>query len=53
MALPVLKFVTPKMPLQRSAVDKVLGRGRRIEMHKYVLAARVPTGQWPAAEWCS
>ena len=37
-------------PLQRSGIDKVLGRGRGCPATKRVLRARVPTRQWPAAE---
>lgn len=37
-------------PLQRSGVDKVLGRGRGRAASKQVMRARVLMGQWPAAE---
>jgi hypothetical protein len=40
----------PDNPLQRSGVDKVPGRGRVSVVLKQVLRARVPKGQWPAAE---
>ena len=36
-------------PLQRSGVDKVLGRGRGGEVLEQVMRARVLVGQWPAA----
>ena len=42
--------VTPNKPLQRSGLDKVLGRGRVGEVLEQVLRARVLNGQWPAAE---
>jgi hypothetical protein len=41
---------SPNKPLQRSGVDKVLGRGRVGVVHKQVMRARVLKGQWPAAE---
>jgi hypothetical protein len=37
-------------PLQRSGVDKVLGRGRLGAATKQVMRARVLKYQWPAAE---
>jgi hypothetical protein len=37
-------------PLQRSGMDKVLGRGRGSLMQVQVLRARVLMRQWPAAE---
>jgi hypothetical protein len=37
-------------PLQRSGVDKVLGRGRGEVVREQVLRARVLKRQWPAAE---
>lgn len=40
----------PNNPLQRSGVDKVLGRGRERAASRQVLRARVLMGQWPAAE---
>ena len=40
----------PNKPLQRSGVDKVLGRGRGHAASKQVLRARVLNGLWPAAE---
>jgi hypothetical protein len=40
----------PNKPLQRSGIDKVLGRGRGEGVFEHVLRARVLSGQWPAAE---
>jgi hypothetical protein len=40
----------PNKPLQRSGVDKVLGRGRGDALLEQVMRARVLSGQWPAAE---
>ncbi len=40
----------PNKPLQRSGVDKVLGRGRGDVVLEPVLRARVLMRQWPAAE---
>jgi hypothetical protein len=40
----------PNKPLQRSGLDKVLGRGRGYVVLEQVLRARVLSGQWPAAE---
>ena len=43
-------------PLQRSGIDKVLGRGRRCPAPKQVVLARVLMAQWPAAKrgrWAS
>jgi hypothetical protein len=40
----------PNKPLQRSGVDKVLGRGRGVALLEQVLRARVLVGQWAAAE---
>jgi hypothetical protein len=37
-------------PLQRSGMDKVLGRGRGVAVLEQVPRARVLKGQWPAAE---
>ena len=42
--------LTPNKPLQRSGVDKVLGRGRGRLATKQVQRARVLKGQRPAAE---
>ena len=46
----MLSQVPPNKPLQRSGVDKVLGRGRGVAVLKQVLRARVLMCQWPAAE---
>jgi hypothetical protein len=43
-------FESADKPLQRSGVDKVLGRGRGEAVLDQVLRARVLVGQWPAAE---
>jgi hypothetical protein len=40
----------PNKPLQRSGVDKVLGRGRGDVVLEQVLRARVLKPQWPVAE---
>ena len=40
----------PNKPLQRSGLDKVLGRGRGEVVLEQVLRARVLKPQWPAAE---
>jgi len=40
----------PNNPLQRSGVDKVLGRGRGAVVLEQVLRARVLKRLWPAAE---
>jgi hypothetical protein len=37
-------------PLQRSGLDKVLGRGRAGDVREQVLRARVLKRLWPAAE---
>ena len=37
-------------PLQRSGMDKVIGRGRGEVVLEQVLRARVLIGMWPAAE---
>jgi hypothetical protein len=37
-------------PLQRSGLDKVLGRGRGDDVLEQVRRACVPEGHWPAAE---
>jgi hypothetical protein len=42
--------MTPNKPLQRSGIDKVLGRGRGRAAIKQVPRARVLSRQWPAAE---
>jgi hypothetical protein len=42
--------VAANNPLQRSGVDKVLGRGRGEQVLEQVIRARVLMGQWPAAE---
>ena len=42
--------VTPNNPLQRSGVDKVLGRWRGEVVLEQVRRARVLKGQCPAAE---
>jgi hypothetical protein len=42
--------VPPNKPLQRSGMDKVLGRGRGVEVLVQVLRARVLRPQWPVAE---
>jgi hypothetical protein len=42
--------MAPNKPLQRSGMDKVLGRGRGSEVLEQVLRAHVLIGQWPAAE---
>jgi hypothetical protein len=41
---------SPNKPLQRSGVDKVLGRGRGRLASKQVWRARVLKRLWPAAE---
>jgi hypothetical protein len=43
-------LVAPNKPLQRSGVDKLLGRGRGEVVLEQVMRARVLIGQWPAAE---
>ncbi len=43
-------MLTPNNPLQRSGIDKVLGRGRGEVVLEQVLRARVLKRQWPAAE---
>jgi hypothetical protein len=43
--------MTPDKPLQRSGLDKVLGRGRGNVMVEQVLRARVLKRTRPAAEW--
>jgi hypothetical protein len=49
--LSCLMFATPpNKPLQRSGVDKVLGRGRGYAVLEQVLRARVLKRGWPAAE---
>jgi hypothetical protein len=40
----------PNKPLQRSGIDKVLGRGRGEVVLEQVLCARVLGPQWPVAE---
>jgi hypothetical protein len=48
--------MTANKPLQRSGMDKVLGRGRGIAVLEQVTRARVLAGHWPAAErscWAS
>jgi hypothetical protein len=42
--------LAPNKPLQRSGLDKVLGRGRGEVVLEQVLRARVLMRQWPAAE---
>jgi hypothetical protein len=42
--------MTPNKPLQRSGVDKVLGRGRGVVVLEQVMRARVLMRGWPAAE---
>jgi hypothetical protein len=42
--------MSPNKPLQRSGVDKVLGRGRGVAVLEQVLRARVLKRGWPAAE---
>jgi hypothetical protein len=42
--------VPPNKPLQRSGMDKALGRGRGEAVLEQVLRARVLRPQWPAAE---
>ena len=42
--------VPSNKPLQRSGVDKVLGRGRGSDVLEQVLRARVLKRLWPAAE---
>jgi hypothetical protein len=42
--------MSPNKPLQRSGLDKVLGRGRGDAVVEQVLRARVLMRQWPAAE---
>jgi hypothetical protein len=44
------RLLSPNKPLQRSGVDKVLGRGRVGGVLEQVLRARVLGPQWPAAE---
>jgi hypothetical protein len=46
----VLPVVSPNKPLQRSGVDKVLGRGRGVAVLDQVVRARVLMPLWPAAE---
>jgi hypothetical protein len=41
---------SPNKPLQRSGMDKVLGRGRGDVVLEQVMRARVLKGRWPAAE---
>lgn len=43
--------MTPNKLLQRSRVDRVLGRGREVGVLEQALRARVLKSQWPAAEW--
>ena len=43
-------MLAPNKPLQRSGVDKVLGRGRVNVVLEQVTRARVLMCQWPAAE---
>jgi hypothetical protein len=45
-----MTVLSPNKPLQRSGLDKVLGRGRGVDSLEQVLRARVLKGQWPAAE---
>ena len=40
----------PNKPLQRSGIDKVLGRGRGGEVLEQVMRARVLMRGWPDAE---
>jgi hypothetical protein len=40
----------PNKPLQRSGMDKVLGRGRGEVVLEQDIRARVLMSQWPAAE---
>jgi hypothetical protein len=47
---PVELSVPPNKSLQRSAVDRVLGRGRGDAVLEQVVRARVLMGQWPADE---
>jgi hypothetical protein len=42
--------VPSNKPLQRSGLDKVLGRGRLGAAAEIVMRARVIRPQWPAAE---
>jgi hypothetical protein len=42
--------LTPNKPLQRSGIDKVLGRGRGEVVLEQVRRARVLKRFWPAAE---
>jgi len=44
--------VPPSKPLQRSGLDKVLGRGRGDVVLDQVMRARVLNRQWPAAIRC-
>jgi hypothetical protein len=41
---------SPNKPLQRSGIDKVLGRGRGDAVLEQVMRARVLKRLWPAAE---
>jgi hypothetical protein len=41
----------PNKPLQRSGLDKVLGRGRGEAVLEQVMCARVLKRGWPVAEW--
>jgi hypothetical protein len=43
-------FESANKPLQRSGVDKVLGRGRGEGVLKQVRCARVLVRMWPVAE---
>jgi hypothetical protein len=42
--------MTPNKPLQRSGLDKVLGRGRGAVVLEQAPRARVLNPLWPAAE---
>ncbi len=42
--------MAPNNPLQRSGIDKVLGRGRGGGLLEQVMRARVLMRGWPAAE---
>jgi hypothetical protein len=46
----VYEFAPYNKPLQRSGLDKVLGRGRGCAVLEQVMRARVLKCQWPAAE---
>jgi hypothetical protein len=45
-----LLSLSPNKPLQRSGMDKVLGRGRGVGVLEQVRRARVLKHRWPAAE---